>query len=188
MTARWSGHDRTKNFCAFRSRLLCVHVQTIVRSPDHRAFMSRPSCVHVQTIVRSSVFPDRVILNVRHPLRAFISVWTYLVSVWDFSLGDIIQFFHEFILFRQANCSVRLTFQSDHNQQLTHSLRLTNNFLSSLISYDCILKSVIEKVTTLGLKLPDILSNALGFFLDRHRAHPKVDFKIHCLLEIKRRV
>ena len=73
---------------AFMSRPSCVHVQTIVRScPDHRAFMSRPSCVYVQAIVRSSVFPDRVILNARHPLRAFISVWTYLVSVWDLSLG-----------------------------------------------------------------------------------------------------
>ena len=72
---------------AFISRPTCVQVQTIVRSPDHRAFISRPSCVHVQTIVRSSVFPDRVILNARHPLRAFISVWTYLVSVWDLILG-----------------------------------------------------------------------------------------------------
>ena len=87
MNARKSGNERTKIFRAFMSRLSCVHVQTIVRSPDHRAFMSRPSCVHVQTIVRSSVFPDRVILNARHPLRAFISVWTYLVSVWDLSLG-----------------------------------------------------------------------------------------------------
>ena len=81
------------------------YVQTIVRSilfvrsscvrrqicPDHprpKRYMSRPSCVHVQTIVRSSVFPDRVTLNARHPLRAFISVWTYLVSVWDLSLGS----------------------------------------------------------------------------------------------------
>ena len=87
MNARKSGNERTKIFRAFMSRPSCVHVQTIVRSPDHRAFMSRPSCVHVQTIVRSSVFPDRVILNARHPLRAFISVWTYLVSVWDLSLG-----------------------------------------------------------------------------------------------------
>ena len=82
-------------FRAFMSRPSCVHVQTIVRSPDHRAFMSRPSCVHVQTIVRSSVFPDRVILNARHPLRAFISVWTYLVSVWDLSLGWLKCFFRE---------------------------------------------------------------------------------------------
>ena len=34
--------------------------------------------------------PDRVILNARHPLRAFISVWTYLVSVWYLSLGNIL--------------------------------------------------------------------------------------------------
>ena len=74
-------------FSASMSRSLCVHVQTNVRSPDHRAFMSRPSCVLVQTILRSSVFPDRVILKARHLLRAFISVWTYLVSVWDLSLG-----------------------------------------------------------------------------------------------------
>ena len=79
-------HPRPKQYM---SRLSCVLVQTIVRSPDHRAFMSRPSCVHVQTIVRSSVFPDRVILNARHPLRAFISVWTYLVSVWDLILGRV---------------------------------------------------------------------------------------------------
>ena len=89
MNARKSGNERTKIFRAFMSRLSCVHVQTIVRSPDHRAFMSRPSCVHVQTIVRSSVFPDRVILNARHPLRAFILVWTYLVSVWHLILGYV---------------------------------------------------------------------------------------------------
>ena len=81
MNARKSGHERRKIFRAFMSRLSCVHVQTIVRSPDHCAFMSRPSCVHVQTIMRSSVFPDRVILNARHPLRAFwsgTSAWVWL--------------------------------------------------------------------------------------------------------------
>ena len=64
------------DFRAFMSRTSCGH-QTIVRScPDHRAFMSRPSCVH-----------PCLILNARHSLRAFISVWTYPVSVWDLSLG-----------------------------------------------------------------------------------------------------
>ena len=79
----------------YMSRLSCVLVQTIVRSNSNScvqrqifsASMSIPSCGHVQTIVRSSVFPDRLILNARHPLRAFISVWTYLASVWDLSLG-----------------------------------------------------------------------------------------------------
>ena len=62
MNARKSGHERTKIFRAFMSRLSCVHVQTIVCSPDFRAFMSRQSCGHVQTIVRSC--PDH---------RAFMS-------------------------------------------------------------------------------------------------------------------
>ena len=52
-----------------------------------KAYMSRLSCVHIQTIVRSSVFPYRVILDARRPLRAFISVWTYRLSVWDLTLG-----------------------------------------------------------------------------------------------------
>ena len=98
----------------------CVHVQTIVRScPDHRAFKSRPSCVHVQTFVRSSVFPDRVILNARHPLRAFISVWTYLVSVWDLSLG--------------RNCLKSLSL-TDLNNLFNHVLLyfLAENYLSNL--------------------------------------------------------
>ena len=72
---------------AFMSRPSCGHQTIVLSCPDHRAFMSRPSCAHLQTIVRSCVFPDRVILNARHTLRAFISVWTYLVSVWDLSLG-----------------------------------------------------------------------------------------------------
>ena len=79
-------HPRPRQYM---SRLSCVLVQTIVRSNSNScvqrqifsASMSRPSCGHVQTIVRSSVFPDRVILNARHPLRAFISVWTYMASV-----------------------------------------------------------------------------------------------------------
>ena len=43
---------------------------------------------YVQTIVRSFVFPDRVILNARHPPFAFISVWIYRLLVWQVSLGN----------------------------------------------------------------------------------------------------
>ena len=103
MNAQKSGNERTKIFRAFMSRLSCVHVQTIVRSPDHRAFMSRPSCVHVQTIVRSSVFPDRVILNARHPfVRSFRSgrIWFRSgTSSWEGtrakSKWSRLQMFHE---------------------------------------------------------------------------------------------
>ena len=70
-------------------RSSCVRRQIYPDHPRPKRYMSRPSCVHVQTIVLSSVFPDRVILNARHPLRAFISVWTYLVSAWDLSLGGV---------------------------------------------------------------------------------------------------
>ena len=72
-----------KTFSAF-----FVHSKSNMPDPPRpKAYMSRLSCVHVQTIVRSSVFPDRVILNARLPLRAFISVWTCRVSVWHLNLG-----------------------------------------------------------------------------------------------------
>ena len=70
-------------------RLSCIHVQTFVRScPDFRAF-DRLSCVHVQTFVRFLMFPDYVILNARHPPRAFIFGLDLLASVWDLNLGWI---------------------------------------------------------------------------------------------------
>ena len=81
------------DFCAF-TRLSCVHVQIFVRSPDYscvhdQTFVRSPdySCIHVQTFMRFSVFPDHVILNARHPRRAFIWVCTYQLSVWDLNLG-----------------------------------------------------------------------------------------------------
>ena len=52
------------------------------------SFMSRSACAHVQTFVRSIVYPGRVILNTRRPHRAFIFVWTYPASVWDYNLGN----------------------------------------------------------------------------------------------------
>ena len=74
-------------------------VQIIVRSKLPMARLSRvQSCLcldylalkdtYVQTFVRSLVFPDRVILNARHPACAFISVWTYRLSVWHLNLGE----------------------------------------------------------------------------------------------------
>ena len=90
MNARLSGHERTKVWKWTHEIFSCVHVQTFVRScPDHRA-VTRPPCVHVQTIVRSC--PDhRAFIRVSRPFKfertTFISVWTYLVSVWHLSLG-----------------------------------------------------------------------------------------------------
>ena len=73
------------------SRLSCV--QNCL-SPDYRAF--KIACV--QIIVRSNLhmcrlscvhfFPDRVILNARHPLCAFVSVLTYRLLVWYLKLGS----------------------------------------------------------------------------------------------------
>ena len=74
-----------------------VYIDTYLHKnwvPNHDALLTlrtftRLSCVHLQTIVRSSVLPDRVILNARRPLRAFMAVWTYRLSVWDLSLGSL---------------------------------------------------------------------------------------------------
>ena len=85
-----------------------AYVQTIVRSKLH---MSRLSCVlncicpdyrafkiaYVQTIVRS-FFSRPCNFERTTPPCAFISVWTYRLSVWDLNLGSgkILQpfFFH----------------------------------------------------------------------------------------------
>ena len=91
--------------CISLSRFKCVCVCVLVcvsqvEVPDGKSIcpdrprrkvpMSRPSqteSAYVQTFVRSLVFPDRVILNAQHPPCAFISVWTYRLSVWNLNLG-----------------------------------------------------------------------------------------------------
>ena len=69
-------NERTKFFCAFMSRLSCVH-ESFLRScscPDFRAFTSLR-------------FPDYVILNARRPPLPVIFGLDILASVWDLRLG-----------------------------------------------------------------------------------------------------
>ena len=91
--------------CPDYSAFKIAYVQTIVRSKLH---MSRLSCVQralcpdfrafknasVQTVVRSKLPMIRLsrLCNVERttPPCAFISVWTYRLSVWDLNLGEIV--------------------------------------------------------------------------------------------------
>ena len=79
-----------------------AYVQTIVRSklhmprlscvqncicPDYRAF----KIAYVQTIVRSFFFSKPCNFERTTPPCAFISVWTYRLSVWHLNLGVYIR-------------------------------------------------------------------------------------------------
>ena len=105
----WHSCFHSKNFRALRitmSRLSCVQnclcpdyrafkiafVQTIVRSKLH---MSRLSCVQncICPDYRAFIFFSRPCNFERTtPPCAFISVWTYRLSVWDLNLGSFVNF------------------------------------------------------------------------------------------------
>ena len=88
---------RSESLCPDFREFKIAYVQTIVRSKLH---MSRLSCVqncicpdyrafkiaYVQTIVRS-FFSKPCNFERTTPPCAFISVWTYRLSVWDLNLG-----------------------------------------------------------------------------------------------------
>ena len=91
---------RSESQCPDFRAFKIAYVQTIVRSKLH---LSRLSCIqncicpdyrafkiaYVQTIVRSFIFFFRPCNFGRTtPPCAFISVWTYRLSVWDLNLGN----------------------------------------------------------------------------------------------------
>ena len=98
---------RSESQCPDFRAFKIAYVQTIVRSklhmsrlpcvqncicPDYRAF----KIAYVQTIVRS-FFSRPCNFECTTPHCAFISVWTYRLSVWDLNLGT-----HSVVIF----CSV----------------------------------------------------------------------------------